>query len=120
VRAGWLLLVTLLLSGCGSSTQRDTLTVFAAASLTDAFEAVEVTYEAQYPSVDLVFNFAGSSTLVTQLDDGAPADVFASANQTQMDRARSAGVIAGEPVAFAGNRLALIVSMGNPAGVTLT
>lgn len=96
---------------------RTELVVFAAASLTDAFEAVAEAFEAAHPDVDVLFNFAGSSTLAAQLDRGAPADLFASANPAQMDAAQAAGRIAGTPQTFAYNRLALIVPRDNPAGI---
>jgi molybdate transport system substrate-binding protein len=91
--------------------------IFAAASLTDAFLAIEGDVESANPGVDLVFNFAGSQTLVTQLIEGAPADVFASANNAQMDAAIDEGVISGEPVEFARNSLAIVVPADNPGGV---
>lgn len=92
--------------------------VFAAASLTDVFTAIEADLEAANEGLDLVFNFAGSQALVTQLSEGAPADVFASANNAQMNAAIEAGVINGEPVEFAKNRLAIVVPVDNPAGIT--
>lgn len=92
--------------------------IFAASSLTDAFNAVAEDLEAANPGLDIVFNFAGSQALVTQLSEGAPADVFASANTTQMNAAVDAGVIDGEPSIFAQNRLAIVVPSDNPAGIT--
>ncbi len=67
--------------------------------------------------MDVVFNFAGSSTLSTQISEGAPADVFASANNTQMKVVLDAGLITTEPQTFAHNRLVLIVPADNPAGI---
>ncbi|WP_238625282.1 molybdate ABC transporter substrate-binding protein [Aggregatilinea lenta] len=94
-----------------------TLTVFAASSLTNAFEDIAAAFEADHAGVDVVFNFAGSSDLAVQLSEGAPADVFASANNKQMTVARDAGRIA-EPVrTFAKNRLVLIVPVDNPANI---
>lgn len=101
-----------------SGQQTQTLTVFAASSLTDAFEDIAADFEANHPGVDVLFNFASSSDLATQLAEGAPADVFASANNTQMMAAREAGRIAGRPRVFARNRLVLIVPADNPAGIT--
>jgi len=95
----------------------ETLTVFAAASLADAFEEIALTFEAAHQGVDVVFNFAGSSTLAAQLAEGAPADVFASANTRQMTAARDAGRIGGEEQTFARNRLVLIVPADNPAHI---
>ena len=94
-----------------------TVTVFAAASLTDAFGAIEADLEAATPGLDLVFNFAGSQALATQLTEGAQAEVFASANMTQMRNAVEAGVISGSPETFVSNRLAIVVPSDNPAGI---
>jgi molybdate transport system substrate-binding protein len=93
------------------------LTVFAAASLTDAFEAIADAFEAANPGVEILFNFGSSSTLATQLAQGAPADVFASANDAQMAIAVDSGRIAGTPDTFAQNRLVLIVPASNPADI---
>jgi molybdate transport system substrate-binding protein len=93
------------------------LTVFAAASLTDAFEAIEQELEAATPNLSIAYNFGGSQALVTQLAEGAQADVFASANTVQMDAATEAKVVAGEPVPFVRNRLAVVTPAGNPAGI---
>ena len=91
--------------------------VSAAASLTDAFLEIEVALEARHPGLDVVLNLAGSSSLATQLLEGAPVDVFASASEMLMDRIVDAGEIGGEPVTFAANRLQIAVPPGNPAGV---
>jgi molybdate transport system substrate-binding protein len=93
------------------------LTVFAAASLTDAFEAIERVQEAATPNLSITYNFGGSQALVTQLAEGAQADVFASANTAQMDAAIEAGLVAGEPVPFVRNRLTVVTPAGNPAGI---
>ncbi len=93
------------------------LTVFAAASLTDAYEAIADAFEAANPGVRVVYNFGGSSTLATQLVQGAPADVFASANNAQMTVAIEGGRIAGMPRTFAKNRLVLIVPASNPPNI---
>ncbi len=113
------LLIALLVGTFAVSAQdTQTLTVFAAASLTDAFEDIATVFEAANPGVDILFSFGGSSTLATQLVEGAPADVFASANNAQMTVARDAERIAGTPRTFVKNRLVLIVPSDNPAGVT--
>ncbi len=91
-----------------------TLTVFAAASLTEAFTTIGNAF-GKANNVTVHFNFGGSDTLVTQLAQGAPADVFASANQTQMNTAAGKGLIAGTPVVFVRNRLIVIVPRNNPA-----
>jgi ABC-type molybdate transport system substrate-binding protein len=93
------------------------LTVFAAASLTDAFEEIAAELESANPGLAVTFNFGGSPTLVTQLEQGADADVFASANLAQMDAAEENGSIAGEPVVFVRNRLAIVVPAANPAAI---
>ncbi len=93
------------------------ITIFAASSLTDAFNAIGTDLEAANPGLNLVFNFAGSQALVAQLDEGAKADVFASANNNQMKAAIDGGVIAGEPQTFAHNRLSIVVPKDNPAGI---
>ncbi|MEO8607397.1 MAG: molybdate ABC transporter substrate-binding protein [Chloroflexota bacterium] len=94
------------------------LTVFAASSLTDAFNEIGAAFKADHPGVDITFNYGGSSTLATQLvDGGAPADIFASANAMQMQAAVDGNRIAGKPVTFVKNRLVLIVPADNPAGI---
>jgi molybdate transport system substrate-binding protein len=113
------LLLTLLLSFSAAFAQdSQALTVFAASSLTDAFTEIEAAFESANPGVDVVYNFGSSSTLATQLSEGAPADVFASANNTQMNVASDAERIGTEPIAFAKNRLVLIVPSDNPANIT--
>jgi len=94
-----------------------TLTVFAAASLTESFTALGKEFEAQHPGVTVKFSFAGSSGLVQQLTNGAKADVFASADQANMDKAVQGGVIDGQPTVFATNKLAIVVAKGNPKGI---
>ncbi len=95
-----------------------TLTVFAASSLTDAFGEIKTAFEAANPGVTVTYSFGASSALATQLSQGAPADIFASANATQMNVAVTAKRIAGKPVTFAKNRLVLIVPAANPAKIT--
>jgi len=120
------LLFAATLAGCsglpaaigGSATDRVELTVFAAASLRDAFGAVKSSYEASHPGVAVTFSFDGSGTLRTQLEQGARADLFASADEVNPRRLVDAGLVDGRPVPFAGNRLALVVPAGNPAGIT--
>ncbi len=96
-----------------------TLNVFAAASLTDAFKALAPAFEAAHPGVTLVFNFAGAQQLATQINEGAPADVFASANRAQMDVLIASGkVISATAHTFVRNRLVVITPKANPAGIT--
>jgi molybdate transport system substrate-binding protein len=96
--------------------ERD-VTVFAAASLTDAFTAAGEAFEQEYPDADVTFNFAASSDLVTQIAEGAPADVFASADQRTIDEVVEADLAAGEPATFATNSLMIIVEPRNPLGI---
>nr|AFO69349.1 eriplasmic substrate-binding component of ABC-type molybdate transport system [Amycolatopsis orientalis subsp. vinearia] len=100
-----------------AGTGTGTLTVFAAASLTESFTALGKEFEAQHPGVTVKFSFAGSSGLVQQLTNGAKADVFASADQANMDKAVQGGVIDGQPTVFATNKLAIAVAPGNPKGI---
>lgn len=102
----------------GSATPAATLTVFAAASLEDAFTALGQEFEDAHPGVEVAFSFAGSSDLVTQLIGGAPADVFASADQATMDKATDADLVQGEPIPFGSNTLTVVVPPGNPGQVT--
>ena len=94
-----------------------TLTVFAAASLTEAFDELAATFEAEHPSVDVILSFGGSAALAQQVVEGAPVDVFASAAEPPMQAVVDAG-LAADPVVFATNTLELVVPAGNPAGVT--
>jgi molybdate transport system substrate-binding protein len=101
-----------------STAGAETVTVFAAASLTEAFRTIGTDFEAANPGTKVEFNFAGSSTLARQIVEGAPADVFASADEENMKKAADAGDVAGATQAFARNRLAIIVPRGNPKHVT--
>jgi molybdate transport system substrate-binding protein len=109
-------------SAAGASSSRGdlsgTLTVFAAASLTDVFGDLGNQLMADNPALHVQFNFAGSSALATQLTQGAPADVFASANQKQMTVVTDAGLQAAAPTVFAENVLEIAVPQGNPGKVT--
>lgn len=94
------------------------LNVFAAASLSDAFGEIGAAFEAQHPGTTVVFNVGGSNQLAEQINQGAPADVFASANSRQMDAAVEGGrIVDGTQQPFARNRLAVILPAGNPAGL---
>ncbi len=95
-----------------------TLTVFAAASLTDAFEEIGRAFEEAQPGVRVEFNFAGSQTLRTQLEQGAVADVFASANTKEMDAAVAASLVhSGTAQVLLKNQLIVILPPDNPAGI---
>jgi len=95
-----------------------TLNVFAAASLIDAFTEIGKNFEAANPGVTVAFNFAGSQALRTQIEEGAPADVFASANAKEMDTLVSGShVDAAAPTPFLKNKLVVILPADNPAGI---
>ncbi len=122
----------LALTACGGSSAADdagttsaspggltgTLTVFAAASLTDVFTELGDQLMADNPDLTVTFTFAGSSTLATQITQGAPADVFASANQDRMTVVTDAGLAADDPTVFTENVLEIAVPEGNPGDVT--
>jgi molybdate transport system substrate-binding protein len=116
-------------SGCGSSEQASStsssgasssaaaggkLIVFAAASLKQPFTDIGAQFKTDNPGSDVEFSFAGSSDLVTQLTQGAPADVFASADTNNMDKAAKANLLSGGPVNFASNTLTIVTAPGNP------
>jgi len=90
------------------------LTVLAAASLTEAFTKAGAQLQARNPGLDVRFSFAGSPTLVTQVQQGAPADVLAAADQANMQKVVTGGFSAGAPAVFAHNRLQIAVAAGNP------
>lgn len=132
MRLRTLLLLTsalLLLSACGAAAGQSrpaqpddggsgTVTVFAAASLRDAFTEIAQAFEDAHPRATVTLNLAGSQQLATQIIDGAPADVFASADLMQMDRVTAAGLTVDGAEVFARNRLAIAVEPGNPTSVT--
>lgn len=104
----------LILLACAPAGQRSgdaesTLTVFAAASLAESFQALAAAFEDDHPGVRVAFNFAGSQTLRTQLEHGAEADVFASANWQHMAQVKESGLLGNVPEYFAANRLAVAV-----------
>jgi len=115
------------LSGCSATTgpgqpattagATTTLTVFAASSLTGVFDDIGRAFAATHPGVSVRPVYDGSATLVTQLTEGAPADVFATADAATMQRAVAAGLVEGKPRRFATNTLEIAVAPGNPAGV---
>ena len=94
------------------------ITVFAAASLTATFTELADAFEAEHPGTTVALTFAGSSDLVTQITEGAPADVFASADTKNMTKLTDAGLQQTDPVDFATNVLEIAVPPGNPAGIT--
>lgn len=112
------------LNGFGSGFKNEhtdpqgSLTVFAAASLIEAFNEIGESYEAANPGVQITLNYAGSQQLAQQLSQGAPADVFASADKEQMDNVISSGrVLQGMEVKFVRNRLLIIVPEDNPGQI---
>ncbi len=119
-------LATLAVVGCApdphpgvdapSSESRVVVDVYAAASLASVFTELATAYEAAHPDVDIVVTFAGSSELATHILEGAPADVFAAADEETMERVDSD--TAGDIAIFATNSLTIAVPAGNPAGVT--
>lgn len=130
------LLLALVLTGCttaqatptvapateeavSAETEPRILIVFAAASLTDAFTEIGENFQTANPNVTVTFNFAGSQALRTQLEEGAPADIFASANKTQMDAVIAASLITeGMQQNFLTNKLVVILPADNPAGLS--
>jgi molybdate transport system substrate-binding protein len=94
------------------------VTVSAAASLTAAFQQIARDFETTHPGVVVRANFAGSPTLVQQIVEGAPVDVFASADDPNMKRIADAGELAGTPQVFARNQLEILVAKGNPKKVS--
>lgn len=113
--------LVLVLSACGARTnsQPRALTVYAAASLTDAFTEMGKAFEASHPGVTVAFNFGGSQNLRTQIEQGASADVFASANAKEIDALVMQNLVAADaPKVFLTNRLVVILPKENPAGIT--
>ena len=91
--------------------------MFAASSLTDAFGELAGTFEERNPGVEVRQSFESSSTLLTQIQQGAPADVFASAAEEEMNAAVKDDLVAGEPEIFVRNREVIMVPEDNPAGI---
>ena len=122
----YILLLTSGLAGCGggsggenkgdSEAESSTLYVFAASSLTDAFGDLESSFEERNLGTDVRMNFAASSDLLLQVQQAAPADVFASADEAKMDTAVEEGLVK-QPEVFARNSVVLIVPADNPAGI---
>ena len=107
----------LLLAGCSASPAPDrTLTVFAAASLREAFDEIGAAFTDAHPEVTVSARYDGSSTLVTQLTEGADADVLATADEPSMAAAGAAQLVE-DPRVFATNTLVVAVPRGNPGGV---
>ena len=121
------LAAALLLSGCGGGSsggaapsaapEARTLTVLAAASLTETFDGLEKQFEADHPGVDVTMSYSGSSDLAQQIVNGAPADVFAAASDATMKTVTDAGLAAAPPKVFATNVLQIATAPGNPKGI---
>jgi molybdate transport system substrate-binding protein len=126
-RVSSLAVVVAFLTACGSggmassspssSSLRGDIQVFAAASLTASFNALGIAFHKANPGVGVNFNYAGTPTLVTQIEQGAPADVFASADSTNMDKLTADGFAMGSSQVFAHNQLEIAVAPGNPKGI---
>ena len=101
----------------GDKKQGRTLTIFAASSLIDAFDELGKVFEQQNEGVEVKQSFESSSTLLTQIQQGAPADVFASAAQEEMDTAVKDGLVVGKPQVFVKNREIILVPNDNPSSV---
>ncbi len=126
--AGSVAVLALALTACGSSSSTSTtttaaakvtgsITVSAASSLTKAFTQLGATFQSHHPGTTVAFNFGSSGTLATQIQQGAPADVFASASPGDMQTVQKSGDIDGTPVIFARNSLEIVVKPGNPLGI---
>ena len=105
-------------AGASAPALSGTLTVFAAASLTETFDALAEEFQREHPAVEVVLNYGGSAALAQQIVAGAPVDVFAAASEGTMQVVADEGLAAADPVVFATNTLELIVPAGNPGGVT--
>lgn len=119
MRAWWVGLALLLATAnaCTGAARDEEILIFAAASLTDAFTDLARAFEEE-SGTPVLLNLAGSQQLARQIVEGAPADLFASADRRQIDPVREAGRLAGEPVPFARNRMVIAVERGNPLGIT--
>ncbi|MEM9491913.1 MAG: molybdate ABC transporter substrate-binding protein, partial [Myxococcota bacterium] len=111
----------LLVIGCASTANQrgdveQEIYVFAAASLTDAFQTVADEFEAEHPAIDIKFNFAGSQSLRTQIEQGAAPQLFASANHDHMEALRASGHIA-RAQTFAFNQMVIVAPRDNPSGI---
>jgi molybdate transport system substrate-binding protein len=111
------LLIAPALWGQSPDSEPSTLTVYAAASLTDGFSELGHQLEREQPGLTVRFNFAGSQQLAVQLEAGARADVFASADQRWMDYVKQKKLVSGDTPVFARNRLIVIVPRANPARI---
>ena len=102
----------------GAASSEGALTVYAAASLTESFNRLAEEFEAEHPGVEVMVDYGGSTGLGQRLQEGARADVFASADERTMDRLVESSLATEEPEVFASNTLTLVVPEGNPAGIS--
>ncbi|MEU8010331.1 molybdate ABC transporter substrate-binding protein [Micromonospora parva] len=125
-RTAMAVVMALAVAGCGAGDDKASgadgrvtgaVTVFAAASLTESFRRIGKEFEAANPGSTVTLNVAGSSALANQINQGAPADVFASAAPANMATVTEAGNADGTPTVFARNQLVIAVPRGNPTGV---
>jgi molybdate transport system substrate-binding protein len=119
--AALVVMILVSLGGCGAASDhgpanaaRGDVTVFAASSLTQAFSKLGTIFERQHPGSKVQFNFAASDTLEAQIDQGAPADVFASAGPAPMQTVTGSSASSGKPRLFASNLLIIVTPPGNP------
>lgn len=111
-------LLPAIVTGCGArANEQPTITVHAAASLTESFRQIGERFGEKHPDLDVRFNFQGSSLLAEQIRQGAGGDVFASANTKMMTKVERADAVAGQPRVFAQNRLTIVVPPENPAEI---
>src|SRR5690554_4112692 len=121
------LLSLVILSGCerpqpgeeaelAAQSSNEELMIFAASSLTEAFQELADAFEKEQSGVDVTLHFAGSQALRTQIENGAPADVFASANSKHMSALHTQNLVT-KPTLFAHNRLVIVTPPDNPAGI---
>ena len=113
-----LLLVAPGLAACGGGDDQKELTVFGAASLTEAFTTLAGHFEKDHSDVDVKLSFGSSTDLATQVNEGSPADVLATADEKSMDVSADEGNIDGDPTQFATNTLIVVAPPDNPAGIT--
>ena len=126
IRSLLLVVAAVVFSACGSSSTPAAqstelsgyINVFAAASLTASFNAIGTAFHRANPGVGVNLSYAGTPTLVTQIEQGAPADVFASADTANMDKLTADGFTSGSAKVFAHNQLEIVVAPGNPKGIT--
>jgi molybdate transport system substrate-binding protein len=117
ITAAALLLASTLVACGGDDEDGDEITVYAAASLTATFEDIAEQFESENDGVEVELNFGGSSDLVAQIQEGAPADVFASADEANMEKLTAEDLQGEDPRLFATNILQIVVPPDNPAGI---